>query len=76
VPVLETERRLLRPFEAGDLDSLAAMLADPEVMRFMGGEPMSREDAWRHLALVPGHELLGEWAVTGQTCELWGSAGR
>jgi RimJ/RimL family protein N-acetyltransferase len=33
---LETERLLLRPFVADDLDALALFYADPEVMRYMG----------------------------------------
>ena len=42
--ILETERLLLRPFEPDDLDAVAAIHADPEVMRFMGGV-MTREQA-------------------------------
>jgi [ribosomal protein S5]-alanine N-acetyltransferase len=33
-PILETARLLLREMSLGDLDFVAAMLADPEVMRF------------------------------------------
>lgn len=37
------------------------MLADPEVMRFIGGgKPMSRDLAWLNLA-----QLLGHWSLTG-----------
>jgi hypothetical protein len=31
---VDTERMHLRPFESGDLDSLAAVFAKPEVWRF------------------------------------------
>lgn len=34
--ILETERLFLRQLETGDLDPLAKMYADEEVMRFMG----------------------------------------
>lgn len=62
---LETERLVLRQLTEADLDAYAAMCADPEVMRFLG-EPMSRPDAWRHLASVLGHWRLrgfGAYAV-------------
>jgi RimJ/RimL family protein N-acetyltransferase len=38
-----TPRLLLRPFQATDLDAWAALNADPEVMRYLGGEPLTRE---------------------------------
>ena len=64
---LETTRLLLRPFEAEDLDPYASMCADPEVMRYVGDRGvLSREDAWRQMALLAGHWLLrgfGMWAV-------------
>lgn len=64
---LETERLLLRPFRADDLDAYAAMCADPDVMRYLGdGQPLNREDAWRQMASFIGHWSLrgfGMWAV-------------
>jgi RimJ/RimL family protein N-acetyltransferase len=65
---LETDRLRLRPFRQADLDDYAAMCADPEVMRYLspGGAPMSREDAWRQMALFAGHWHLrgfGLWAA-------------
>ena len=35
----ETERLLLREPEPGDLDAFAAIFADPEVIRHLGGFP-------------------------------------
>lgn len=67
VTTLETPRLILRPLTADDFDDYAAMLADPEVGRFLfaqGG--MSREDSWRNLALFLGHrEIRGysNWAA-------------
>jgi RimJ/RimL family protein N-acetyltransferase len=46
-PLVETERLRLRPFAAADLDLLTAMWADEQVVRFIGGNPLSREDTWR-----------------------------
>ena len=37
-----TERLVLRPFREEDLEPWAAMNADPEVMKYLGGEPLTR----------------------------------
>ena len=64
---LETERLRLRMWREDDFEDFAAMCADPEVMRYLGdGKPMSRMDAWRHMAVLAGHWQLrgyGHWAV-------------
>jgi RimJ/RimL family protein N-acetyltransferase len=63
---LETERLVMRPFAEADLDAYAAMCADPEVMRFLGGETWDRMQTWRHIAATLGHWQLrgyGPWAV-------------
>ncbi len=39
----ETPR--LRPYRADDFESCATMWAEPEIVRFIGGKPMSREVA-------------------------------
>jgi RimJ/RimL family protein N-acetyltransferase len=65
-PHLETERLILREFRADDLDAHAATLGDAEVMRFIGGKPMTREDSWRRLCSGVGSWQLigvGPWAV-------------
>ncbi len=65
-PLIETERLALRHFRADDLDSFAATMADPEVVRHLGGEPNDREDAWRKLLTGAGFWSLmgiGLWAV-------------
>ena len=48
-PVLETARLTLRPFIAADVDAQASMMGDAQVMRHIGGQGLSREDAWRKL---------------------------
>lgn len=68
MPSLHTERLVLRMFRLEDADPYAAMCADPEVMRFLtlDGKPMSRTEAWRHMAMILGHWQLrgyGMWAV-------------
>jgi RimJ/RimL family protein N-acetyltransferase len=59
-PTLETERLILRAFRAEDLDPLAAMWADAEVVRFIGGHALSREDTWRRSLAA-----CGQWPYTG-----------
>lgn len=67
VVTVETERLLLRPFRPGDIEPYAAMCADPDVMRYVGERGvLSREDAWRQMAMLAGHWQLrgfGMWAV-------------
>jgi RimJ/RimL family protein N-acetyltransferase len=40
-----TERLVLRPFRDEDLPHWAELNTDPEVMRFLGGEPLSRAES-------------------------------
>lgn len=62
MPVLHTQRLLLRPFTEDDLDAYAQIVADPEVVRFLGdGRTADRDEAWRHMALLLGHEVLRGW---------------
>jgi RimJ/RimL family protein N-acetyltransferase len=58
-PVLFTDRLLLRLPEPQDFDGWAAMSADPETMRFLGGAK-ERAEAWRDFAL-----RRGAWDVRG-----------
>jgi RimJ/RimL family protein N-acetyltransferase len=64
---LHTERLLLRMFREDDLDTYAAICADPEVMRYLAdGKPLTRPEAWRQMAMILGHWQLrgfGLWAV-------------
>ena len=67
IPELSTERLILRAFTPADFEPYANMVADPEVTRYLGdGNPLSRADAWRQLAMLIGHWTLrgfGMWAV-------------
>jgi RimJ/RimL family protein N-acetyltransferase len=65
-PILETERLRLRMFRNDDFESYAEFCADPEVMRYLTGSPMTRLEASRHMAMLVGHWALlgyGAWAV-------------
>jgi RimJ/RimL family protein N-acetyltransferase len=66
VPLIETARLRLREFKESDLEPQAATLRDEEVVRYLGGRPHSREDAWRRMLAARGLlEMLGYgyWCV-------------
>ena len=58
-PTLETDRLLLRPPEAQDLDGFAELVADEDSARFIGGV-QPRPVAWRQLCV-----MAGSWATQG-----------
>lgn len=60
IPTLETPRLLLRGHTLDDFAHTAAMWADPQVTRHIGGRPLSREEAWGKLLRLAGH-----WAMLG-----------
>src|SRR5713226_9271574 len=63
---LETDRLIMRMIRLEDFESYAALGADPEVMRFLGGKTWSRLESWRHMCAMIGHWYLrgyGLWAV-------------
>jgi RimJ/RimL family protein N-acetyltransferase len=49
-PCLKTERLLLRPFEEGDLDAVAALEADEGVVRWLYEGPKTRDESRAGLA--------------------------
>ena len=56
---LETDRLLLRQFGESDLDEYAAMLANPQTMRYIGeGKTLTRAETWRSIAANLGHWQL------------------
>ena len=66
VPVLETERLKLRGHRLDDFSASAAMWADPNVTRHIGGQPLTEEEAWTRFLRYAGHWNLlgfGYWAV-------------
>ena len=58
---LETDRLLLRPLSAEDLDALAGFVADPETMRYIGaGDVRNREQARETLErMIDTYEAQG-----------------
>jgi RimJ/RimL family protein N-acetyltransferase len=65
--VIETDRLCLRMLRNSDLDDLAALFADPDVMRFVGtGQPADRTEALKALNSIIAHWDLhgfGRWAI-------------
>jgi RimJ/RimL family protein N-acetyltransferase len=66
VPAIETARLRLRGHRLADFARCAAMWADPEVTRHIGGKPLSKEESWAKLLRYVGHWSLlgfGFWAI-------------
>jgi ribosomal-protein-alanine N-acetyltransferase len=80
IPVLETERLLLRAPSKDDFPTYKAFFADSDASTFYGG-PLEAHQAWRVLASDLGHWQLrgyGRWAIDTQSdgrmiggCGLW-----
>lgn len=61
IPCLRTARLTLRAMRPDDLRAYAAMLAAPEVARFLGtGQPRSTAESWETMA-----RGIGQWALRG-----------
>jgi RimJ/RimL family protein N-acetyltransferase len=78
-PVLETARLTLRAHRASDLDDVFALWSDPSVVRYIGGTPATREDAWARVQRYAGHWALaghGFWMIRERATDRFvGSAG-
>jgi RimJ/RimL family protein N-acetyltransferase len=56
----------MREWHDSDLDAFAAFYGDAEVMRYLSGEPIARNEAWRNMSAATGHWMLrgyGTWVV-------------
>ena len=66
-PSIETDRLRLRLFQPRDLDELASMFSDPQVMRYVAdGKPAGRDVAEKALTSVIDHwrrHGFGRWAA-------------
>ena len=71
-PVLDTARLVMRAHVRGDLAESAALWADREVVRFIGGVPFTEEEVWIRLLRHVGHWALlgyGVWVVRERATE-------
>jgi RimJ/RimL family protein N-acetyltransferase len=60
IPVLETERLVLRGHRREDFPAYARMWADPVVTRYVTGKPCTEEESWARFM-----RGLGHWALMG-----------
>ena len=58
--ILMTDRLVMAPHGVADFADLAAMWADPAVVRLLGGVPGNAEDSWARL-----QRYAGNWALLG-----------
>jgi RimJ/RimL family protein N-acetyltransferase len=67
IPILRTDRLVLRAHRMEDFAAMAAMYAEPDTVRFIGaGEPHSEEVVWSRLQRTAGAWPMlgyGFWAI-------------
>lgn len=66
MPVLETERLILRAHRLDDFPAFAAMWAEPLTVRYISGKPSTENQSWMRLLTFSGLWPLlgfGIWAV-------------
>lgn len=66
MPALDTPRLLMHPHTRDDFLDSYAMWSNPEVIRYIGGKPFTREEVWARLLRYAGHWALlgyGYWVV-------------
>ena len=76
--IIRTPRLVMRPHETGDFPALVALWSDPQVVRFLGGQPHSEEDSWSRLLRYAGSWALlgfGFWAVLDEGGQYLGDVG-
>lgn len=67
--ILTTDRLTMTPHGIADFADIAALWADPVVVRLLGGVPHNAEDSWARLLRYAGTWALrdyGMWAVRGR----------
>jgi RimJ/RimL family protein N-acetyltransferase len=78
IPVLETERLVLRGPTLADFPESLAMWALPEVNKHIGGKPRNEEDSWSRMQRYVGHWSLlgfGMWIVREKSGTFVGEVG-
>jgi RimJ/RimL family protein N-acetyltransferase len=66
IPVIETERLVLRGFERADFPAYAALWQEPEVVRYISKAPRPVAECWGIFLKIAGSwamEGFGQWAV-------------
>ncbi len=55
IPTITTSRLVLRPHHVDDFDAYEALWANPDVLRYIGAPPSSRQVTWARLLRTTGH---------------------
>ena len=66
IDTVETSRLRLRAHRVEDLPAVAAMWADPLVVKHLGIAPLTQEDSWSRILRYAGHWAMlgfGYWAI-------------
>ncbi|MBT8473658.1 MAG: GNAT family N-acetyltransferase [Marinicaulis sp.] len=79
IPVLDSERLILREHRYADFPAMCEMWADPEVTKYIDGKPRPVEDCWLKFLRATGfwaHLGYGYWIVENkETGEVAGEVG-
>lgn len=70
IPTINTSRLTLRAMEPQDFDRFAEIWAMPDVVRYVGGHPWSRVQAWASFLRNAGQWQItgfGQWAIIEQS---------
>lgn len=59
-PVIDTPRLVLRPHRLDDFEDCCFLTSDPEAVRMIFQQPLSREDSWHRMM-----RLVGHWTMLG-----------
>ena len=60
IPIIETERLILRGFRREDFAAVFELWSDPRTVQLMGMKPMTEEDCWAKFL-----RSFGAWEVNG-----------
>jgi RimJ/RimL family protein N-acetyltransferase len=63
IPILQTERLILRAFKPTDLDDYAALCASPDVAEFTGGNTRTLIEIWNSMAEASGQWVLRDYGL-------------
>jgi hypothetical protein len=70
VQKVETVRLILRGHRPSDFEHSAKLWGDPEVVRYVGGKPLSKEEVWARMLRYVGHWAwmgYGYWVIEEKT---------
>jgi RimJ/RimL family protein N-acetyltransferase len=67
IPVLQTDRLIMRGHQRGDLKDCVELWSNPAVTRYIGGRAFTSEEVWSRILRYVGHWSLlgfGYWLVS------------